>query len=78
MEGENVLITFVVAEACEHRRVLGERVHADAGSLGFRQRVQEVIGQVRSVAGAAAVAAQKHLAVSLPAVAQVLREANHG
>src|SRR6185295_8772796 len=41
-------------------------------------RVQEIVGEMRGVAGAAPIAAQKQLAVRLPAVAQIFRKADDG
>ena len=76
--GEDVVVALVVAEAGDHGRVLGQRVGPDARPLGFRQRIEEVVSQVRGVAGAATVAAQEHLPSRAPALAQVLGESTTG
>src|SRR5262249_13955095 len=77
LETEDFIIALIIAEAGEHGSVLGESADAKGRALPLRYRVKKSVGNWGGVAGAAAVAAQKHLASGAPTVAQILREPDH-
>src|SRR6266700_5023249 len=50
-------------------------MNTQSRSRGFRQRVEEVVGEVVGVAAAAAIAGKEDLTTGLPAIAQIVGEA---
>ena len=69
---EHVLIGDVVGQAGQDRSVGWQGGDAEAVSGGLVDAVEEVVGEMDRVGGAAAVAAKKHLSPDLPALAERL------
>src|SRR5262249_15486926 len=77
LEAEDFVIPLIIAKASQYGRVLGQRMGANGRAFGLRYRIKKIVGHMRGIAGAAAVAAQEHLASAAPTVAQILGEQDH-
>src|SRR3954470_7074675 len=49
-------------------------MHLESRAEGLRDAVEEIVGEMHGVAGAAAVAAEEHLAAVFPALKQIVAE----
>ena len=68
LHGEDLIVTAVVAKACEDRTIRRKRMHFQSGSEGLRNAVEEIVCEMHGIARATAITAQKNLATMLPAL----------
>ena len=72
LQGIYVVIADIVRETGEDGRIGSQRMATDAGTFLLRYRIEEVIGHMDGIAGAAAIADPKDLRLVLPAIEQGL------
>ena len=71
LQRENAVIALVIGEAGENRGIGGQGLDAAGPSPALRHGVEEIIGEMHGVAGAAAIARDKYPAPFAPALLEL-------